>query len=228
MKTLGNILWHFPFFGFVSAIVVYLIGTLLTVTVIAAPIGLGLMEFGKFLFSPFGHTMISKSDLNIEQNVAWKAYSTIVMVIYFPFGLFLAVCAAFQVFFLFCTVVGIPVALVIAKSLGTYLNPVNKKCVSSAVSEELERRKGSAEVEKYLTPTSQSGAAAVGDSAKNGPPPSRAITAPSQRGESVQATNEGGVSAVKAVSRSLFCTKCGTKNEVSGAFCENCGAKFKA
>ena len=73
MKTLGNILWHFPFFGFVSAIVVYLIGTLLTVTVIAAPIGLGLMEFGKFLFSPFGHTMISKSDLNVEQNVAWKA-----------------------------------------------------------------------------------------------------------------------------------------------------------
>ena len=108
MKTLGNILWHFPFLGFLSAFAVYLIGILLTVTVVAAPIGLGLMELGKFLLSPFGHTMISKSDLNVEQNVAWKAYSTVVMVIYFPFGLILAVCAAVQVFFLFCSVVGIP------------------------------------------------------------------------------------------------------------------------
>ncbi len=121
-----------------------------------------------------------------------------------------------------------PVALVIAKSLGTYLNPVNKKCVSSAVSDELERRKGSAEVEKYLGPTSPSAAAAVGDSAKNGPPLGRTIVAPSQKAESVQATNDGSVSAAMPVSRSLFCTKCGTKNEMSGAFCENCGAKFKA
>jgi len=52
MRTLGNILWHFPFFGFVNAIVVYLFGLILTATVVAAPIGLGLMRFGKFLFAP--------------------------------------------------------------------------------------------------------------------------------------------------------------------------------
>ena len=39
MKTLGNILWHFPFFGFISAILVFLLGGLLTITVVAAPIG---------------------------------------------------------------------------------------------------------------------------------------------------------------------------------------------
>ncbi len=150
MKTLGNILWHFPFFGFISAISVYLLGLLLTATIIAAPIGLGLMEFGKFLFSPFGHAMVSKSDLNIAQNKAWKVYSTVVMVLYLPFGLLFAFGALIQVALLFCSIIGIPVALVVAKSLGTYLNPVNKKCVSSAVSEELERRKGQAEVEKYL------------------------------------------------------------------------------
>lgn len=150
MKTLGNILWHFPFFGFVNAIVVYLLGLILTATVIAAPIGLGLMEFGKFLFAPFGHAMVSKSDLNIEQNKGWKAYSTIVMVIYFPFGLILAALAVVQVFFLYITIVGIPVALVVAKSLGTYLNPVNKKCVHSAVVDELERREAQAQVSKHL------------------------------------------------------------------------------
>ena len=118
MKTLGNILWHFPFFGFINAIVVYLLGLILTATVIAAPIGLGLMEFGKFLFAPFGHAMISKSDLNVEQNPAWKTYSTIVMIIYFPFGLILALLAVFQVAALFITIIGIPVALVVAKRGG--------------------------------------------------------------------------------------------------------------
>jgi hypothetical protein len=44
------------------------------------------------------------------------------------------------------TIINIPVALVIAKSLGTYLNPVNKLCVHSAVVEEIERRKAKAEV----------------------------------------------------------------------------------
>jgi len=145
MKTLGNILWHFPFFGFVSAILVYLLGLIFTVTVVAAPIGLGLMEYGKFLFAPFGHAMISKSDLNVKQNPVWKAYSTIVMIIYLPLGLILALIAVCQVAAQFVTIINIPVALVIAKSLGTYLNPVNKICVHSAVVEEIERRKAKVE-----------------------------------------------------------------------------------
>lgn len=150
MKTLGNILWHIPFMGFISAIFVYLFGLVLAATVVAAPIGLGLMELGKFLFSPFGHAMVSKDDLNIEQNQKWKMYSTIVRVIYFPFGLLFAILAIFQVVFLFFTIVGIPVAIVVAKSLGTYLNPVNKKCVHSAVADELERRVAQAEVSRQL------------------------------------------------------------------------------
>jgi uncharacterized membrane protein YccF (DUF307 family) len=150
MKTLGNILWHIPFLGFVNAIIVYLFGLLLTVTVIAAPIGLGLMEFGKFLFAPFSHAMVSKSDLNVEQNKAWKTYSTIVMVLYFPFGLILCVLAIFQVIGLFITLIGIPPALVVAKSLGTYLNPVNKKCVHHSVRDELDRRKAQVEIDKNL------------------------------------------------------------------------------
>ncbi len=150
MKTLGNILWHIPFLGFVNAIMVYLLGLLLTATVIAAPIGLGLMEFGKFLFAPFGHAMVSKSELNIDQNKGWKAYSTIVMIIYFPFGLILCIAAIFQVVGLFITIIGIPAALVVAKSLGTYLNPVNKKCVAQAVRDELDKRKAQVEISKNL------------------------------------------------------------------------------
>jgi len=150
MKTLGNIIWHIPFLGFLNALFTFLGGILLTVTVVASPIGLGLIEFSKFLLSPFGHAMVSKSDLNVQQNPLWKTYSTIVMVLYFPFGLILCCLAIVQIVFMFCTIIGIPVALVVAKSLGTYLNPVNKKCVHGAVADELEKRKGQAEIEKHL------------------------------------------------------------------------------
>lgn len=152
MRTLGNILWHFPFFGFVTAALHWLFGALLTITVIAAPIGLGLMEYGKFLFAPFGHAMVSKSALDLPQNPLWQAYSTIVMILYLPFGILALLVAVVQVVSLCLTIVGIPVALVIAKSLGTILNPVNKQCVPSAVAEELERRRAQATVARHLGP----------------------------------------------------------------------------
>lgn len=150
MKTLGNILWHFPFFGFVSAIFVFLLGAILTLTVVAAPIGLGLIQYAKFLFWPFGSTMISKKDLQVEQNKYWALYSTIVRILYFPIGLICAILAVLQVAGLFISILGIPAALVIAKSLGTYLNPVNKVCVPSAVGDELDRRSAEESVSKYL------------------------------------------------------------------------------
>jgi uncharacterized membrane protein YccF (DUF307 family) len=150
MRTLGNILWHFPFFGFVTAIFYWLLGALLTVTIVAAPIGLGLMEFGKFLFAPFGHAMVSKSELKVEQNAAWKTYSTIVMILYLPFGVIGLLLSVVQIAALCVTIVGIPIALVIAKSLGTILNPVNKKCVHAAVVEELDRHRAQAEIAKHV------------------------------------------------------------------------------
>lgn len=53
--------------------------------------------------------------------------------------------------FLYCLfLITIPVAIVIAKSLGTTLNPVNKVCVPVAVAEELERRKASALIERHV------------------------------------------------------------------------------
>jgi uncharacterized membrane protein YccF (DUF307 family) len=150
MRTLGNILWHFPFFGFVSAALIYVLGLILTATVIAAPIGIGLMEFGKFLFVPFGNAMVSKSALNVEQNKAWRTYSTVVMILYIPIGIVMSVLLAIQVCLLFISIIGIPAALVLAKSLGTCFNPVNKKCVSQAVADELEKRKASAAIDKYV------------------------------------------------------------------------------
>jgi len=141
MRTLGNIIWHIPFLGFLSAFFTFLFGGLLVVTVVGAPIGLGLIQLAKFLLSPFSSKMISKDDLNVQQNQAWKAYGLIIRILYIPFGVIMSMVVLFQTIAMFVSIVGIPVAVVLAKSLPTYFNPVNKICVSSHVAEELSRQK---------------------------------------------------------------------------------------
>lgn len=150
MRTLGNILWHVPFLGFLSALGTFLIGGLLVITVIGAPLGLGLIQLSKFLLTPFSSAMISKKDLKADQNKLWQTFGIIVRILYFPFGLFLAVVTVFQIAGLFITIVGIPVALILAKSLGTYFNPVNKTCVPKAVADEVASRKAKEHVDKHL------------------------------------------------------------------------------
>lgn len=85
--------------------------------------------------------MIRKSELKTDQNKLWLAYGLIIRIIYFPIGLILAIVTLCQIVGLFFSIVGIPVAIVLAKSLATYFNPVNKVCVPVEVVEDINRRK---------------------------------------------------------------------------------------
>jgi uncharacterized membrane protein YccF (DUF307 family) len=155
MRTLGNILWHIPFLGFLNALFTFLLGGLLVITVIGAPLGLGLIQLSKFYLTPFSKAMISKSDLKTDQNKLWKTFGIIVRILYFPFGLVLAILTVIQIAGLFISLIGIPVALVLAKSLSTYFNPVNKICVPKAVADELAQRKAKEQVDKDLGQTNE-------------------------------------------------------------------------
>ncbi len=129
MRTLANIIWHFPFMGFLSAFWAFIIGGILVLTVVGSPIGLGLIQLSRFLITPFSMEMVSKSDLNIKQNVLWRSFGIFIRILYFPFGLILAIITICQIVGLFFSIIGIPVAIVLSKSLGTYFNPVNKVCI---------------------------------------------------------------------------------------------------
>ncbi len=141
MRTLANIIWHFPFLGFLTAFWTFIIGGLLVLTIIGSPIGLGLIQLSKFLITPFSMVMIPKSDLNPKQNKLWRTYGFIIRIIYFPIGLILAIWTICQIIGLCISIIGIPVAIVLAKSLGTYFNPVNKVAVPIAVEDAVYRRK---------------------------------------------------------------------------------------
>ena len=130
MRILGNIIWHIPFLGFVSAFLTFLIGGILTLTVVGAPIGLGLIQLSRFLLAPFTNVMADRSGMSDEDNKAWKVYGYIVRIIYLPIGLLLSVVVLIQTVLMFLSIIGIPVAIVLAKSLSTYFNPVHKVCVS--------------------------------------------------------------------------------------------------
>jgi len=60
MRILGSIIWFF-LGGWILAILTYLSGLVLNRFSRTAPAGLGLMEYGKFLFLPFTHDMVRKN-----------------------------------------------------------------------------------------------------------------------------------------------------------------------
>ena len=159
MRKIANIFWHVPFLGFINALLTFLIGGLFVITVIGAPIGLGLIQLSMFLLTPFSSTMINGSDIKTSQNKAWKAFGIIARILYFPFGLVLSILTVIQITGLFLTVLGIPLALVstkswgaffnpVYKSLRTFFNPVNKITVDMAIADEVPSRKAKAKVDK--------------------------------------------------------------------------------
>ena len=129
MRTLANIIWHIPFLGFINALYAFLLGLILTVFVVTAPIGLGLMQYASFLMFPFTRKMVHVSATGTSRNPLWAAYSTIVMLLYLPFGIFAFLVGLLQCLGLAITIIGLPGAYIIAKSLGTYFDPVGKICV---------------------------------------------------------------------------------------------------
>ncbi|MFT4070379.1 MAG: YccF domain-containing protein [Dysgonamonadaceae bacterium] len=139
-----NILWHIPFGGFIVALFTALGGLFWCITIIGLPLGLGLLQYAKFLLWPHGHVMMSKKfvrQLTDEKpNVLWKSFSLIVRIVYFPFGLINVISLAIVALFAFISIIGIPQGLVYIKSLGTVFNPVNKICVPAVATKILEER----------------------------------------------------------------------------------------
>ncbi len=151
MRALGNILWHFPFFGFINAAICFLLGSLLVITVIAAPIGLGLVQYSKFLLLPYSYAMIVKPKGDVPPSPLWKTYSAILKIVYVIFigiPLFLLTCV--QIVGLCCTIIGIPAAIILAKSVRTYLQPVDKICVPYRVADVIEDNKAVKEAQKFV------------------------------------------------------------------------------
>lgn len=153
MNTFLNVLWHFPFFGFILAILTAITGLLFCISIIGLPIGLGLLQFSLFLFWPHGYAMVSKSDLELltekKRPLWWKIFALIIRIFYFPIGLIEAVVMSFFGLLEFISLIGIPQGLVTMKSISTYFNPVNKVRVPQAVADQIKEIKRERAIQRY-------------------------------------------------------------------------------
>lgn len=101
MKALGNLIW-LVFGGIIIALIYYIVGLLMCLTVIGIPFGIQLFKLGTYSLWPFGHELIYKSQepgcVSILMDVIWIMLGWWeIAILHVAFGL------------LFCiTIIGIP------------------------------------------------------------------------------------------------------------------------
>ena len=74
MNSIGNIFWLL-LGGIIIAIIYYLVGLLMCITIIGIPFGIQLFKLGTYALWPFGHQMVDKPNepgcLSIVMNLLW-------------------------------------------------------------------------------------------------------------------------------------------------------------
>ena len=101
MKILGNILWLI-FGGILIALIHFIVGLVMCVTIIGIPFGVQLFKLGVYAIWPFGHELVDRPNqpdwLSVIMNLLWILLGWWeISVFHLVFGL------------LFCiTIVGIP------------------------------------------------------------------------------------------------------------------------
>ena len=74
MNTLGNIFWLI-FGGLLIALVYYLVGILMCITIVGIPFGLQLFKLGTYSLWPFGHDLVDgprePGCVSVVMNLLW-------------------------------------------------------------------------------------------------------------------------------------------------------------
>lgn len=122
MKTIGNILWLF-LGGWYSAIIAFLVGALLCLTIIGIPVGLQFFKIAGFVLWPFGKQVVSVNVTGIKTilNIVWAIlFGWEYTLAYLILGIFWCV-----------TIIGIPVGLQFIKIANFVLLPLGRDFVAA-------------------------------------------------------------------------------------------------
>lgn len=163
-KFIFNVLWWFPGFGFIDAILFYIVGALMNLTVVMKPLGNGLIEFAKFSLAPFSRSLVHQDDLGKRHKYFWDSTSKTLFYIYLPIGIFLTVSLIVSIYFKVMSIWGIPFIIPTIKSIRALLNPIGIVCVSDEVKEKVDKKAARREYKK-LAGNSSSGYSSAAASA---------------------------------------------------------------
>ncbi len=122
MKFLGNLLWLI-LGGLLTAMMYWVVGLMMCVTIIGIPFGVQLFKIGVLALWPFGHELVPKSDsggcLQVVFNLVWILLGWWeIALTHLSFGIILC-----------CTVVGIPWGLQHFKLAIGSISPFGKEVV---------------------------------------------------------------------------------------------------
>lgn len=133
MALLGNIIW-FVLAGWWSSLVYGACGLLFCITVIGIPIGKALFQYAKLMALPFGKTIVKETELKGKENVATvrRVGGTIANILWIPFGIVIFLANIGLMIACTISIIGIPVAVIIARSCKFLLWPVGAKVVTKA------------------------------------------------------------------------------------------------
>lgn len=121
MNFIGNLIW-LVFGGLLTAVLYYIAGLLMCITIIGIPFGVQLFKFGTFALMPFGHEVQTCSDFG--------CFSLVFNIIWILLGWWEI--ALVHLFFgvIFCiTIIGIPFGLQHFKIALYSLMPFGRKMV---------------------------------------------------------------------------------------------------
>jgi uncharacterized membrane protein YccF (DUF307 family) len=142
-----NVVW-FVFVGWWSALITMILAGAMAMTIIGIPIAKSMFQLAKLNAFPFGKEIIRETELKGKSNVstARKVGGIIANIIWFPFGICLAVLNLIAGIFAFCTIIGIPFGVVYVRMAAFVVFPIGAKVVTkkqafaSAVVNEMGRR----------------------------------------------------------------------------------------
>ena len=122
MKLLGNLVWLICG-GFITALMYWLAGLIMCITIIGIPFGVQLFKIGTLSLWPFGHELVSTANdggcLQIIFNILWIVLGWWeIALTHLTFGLILC-----------CTIIGIPWGMQHFKLALASLLPFGKEVV---------------------------------------------------------------------------------------------------
>lgn len=131
MALLGNIIW-FILVGWWNFLLYGFMGLLWCITIIGIPIGKALFQYAKLMTLPFGKVIIKETELKGKENVSAirRVGGTIANIIWLPIGIILFILNIGTMIACAITIIGIPVAVVIAKSCKFLIWPVGAKVIT--------------------------------------------------------------------------------------------------
>lgn len=157
MALAGNIIWWLTL-SILLSLVWFIIGLIMYAMVITIPFGRACFTMAKLSLAPFGKDVISTAELRIAQahyqedveiakgNKVFQSLGLVAKIIWFPFGLLLAIAHAINGLVLCIPLITIPLAIQHFKLAGLSLLPVGKRVVTIEMARKVREAKAESDL----------------------------------------------------------------------------------